>query len=100
MAHTLLVRSSSRFPLSLAQDPGLICLQDLVDPGPVMGDSGEDSRGLCIQPSIGYDALGHPSTQKRAPRVSLEGEEREREEGKPRKSSTPVCQPAWSHIET
>ena len=65
----------------------LILFQDLIDPGPVRGDPGEDGRGLCIGQSIGDNALGHPSTQKRAPRVSLwdrEGKgEREGEPGKP-----------------
>ena len=56
-----------RFPLGLAQAPGLILFQDLIDPRPVMGDPGEDSRGLRIPLSIGDNALGHPSTQKRAP---------------------------------
>lgn len=60
-------RSSSRFPLRLAQAPGLILLQDFIDPGPVMGDPGEDIRGLCIPPGIGDNALSYSSTQKRAP---------------------------------
>ena len=59
-------------PVSPQAGPGsqLILFQELIDPGPVMGDLGE-RRGLCIGLSIGDHALGHPSTQKRAPRVSL-----------------------------
>ena len=38
-----------------------------------MGDSGEDSRGLCIAMYIGCNALGYPSTQERSSRVSLLG---------------------------
>lgn len=57
--------------LRLTQVPGLILLQDLVDPGSVMGDSGEDSRRLCIYIYIGCNALGYPSTQEGASRVSL-----------------------------
>lgn len=60
-----LLRITSRFPLRLAKH-WLILLQDLIDPGPVMGDPGEDSRGLGIGPPIGHDTLGHPSAQKRA----------------------------------
>lgn len=56
-----------RFPLGLAQTPGLILLQDLIDPGSVMGDPGEDRRGLWYHHSIGDNAMGHPSTQKRPP---------------------------------
>ena len=52
-----------------------------------MGDLGEGGGGICIGLFIGDNALGHPSTQKRAPRVSLwdrEGKgEREGEPGKP-----------------
>lgn len=65
-----LPESCSGFPQA---GPGsrLILFQDLIDPGPVRGDPGEDGRGLCTGQSIGDNALGHPSTQKRAPRVSL-----------------------------
>ena len=58
-----------RFQISLQADPGsrLILFQDLIDPGPVMGDPGEDDRGLCIRLSIGDNALGYPSAEKRAP---------------------------------
>lgn len=49
-----------------------------------MGDPGEDSRGKCSHLSIGDNAMGNPSTQKRPPWVSLweEEGEREREERK------------------
>lgn len=66
-----LLNPSSRFPHRLAQAPQLILSQDLIDPGSVMGDSGEDSRGLCILMYIGRDALGYPSTQEGPSRVSL-----------------------------
>lgn len=58
-----------QFQISLQAGPGsrLILFQDLIDPGPVMGDPGEDGRGLCIPLSIGDNALGHPSAEKRAP---------------------------------
>lgn len=60
-----------------------------------MGEPGEDRRGFFIL-FVGDNALGHPSTHKRAPRVSLWqgcGGERERAEGEPGKSSTPVYGP-------
>lgn len=68
-----LIHSGSRFPHRLVQAPELILPQDLIDPGPVMGDSGEDSRWLCIPMSIGCNALGYPSTQEGSSRVSLLG---------------------------
>lgn len=88
-----LPESCSGFPQA---GPGsrLILFQDLIDPGPVRGDPGEDGRGLCTGQSIGDNALGHPSTQKRAPRVSLWDREGKGErEGEPGKPPPPPCGP-------
>ena len=65
-----LPESCSGFPSGWPRSR-LILIQELIDPGPVMGDLGEGGGGICIGLFIGDNALGHPSTQKRAPRVSL-----------------------------